>query len=112
MKIAISSQEAALTSPVACHFGRCCFFFIYDDNTGKMEWLGNCDKEKKGCAGEAVLHSLIEKKVNHIISANFGKNVQQEMTEKEIRMTLLTDCSKTVGDILRIINHKQLHKTI
>lgn len=112
MKIAISGQDESLSSPVACHFGRCCFFHIYDDETGQTELLENCDKGKKDCAGEAVLHCLIEKHVGHIVSANFGKKVQEEMTENSIRMTLLTDCSKSVGDIIKIIKHKHQLKTI
>ena len=47
MKTAISGQDKDLTSPVACHFGRCCFFHIYNDETGAIEILENCDKEKK-----------------------------------------------------------------
>lgn len=108
MKIAISAQDKELTSPVACHFGRCCFFHIYDEESGTTELFENCDKGQKECAGEAILHCLMEKNVKHIVSANFGNNVQKVMTEKEIRMTMLTDCSKTVGDIIRIIKHKQL----
>lgn len=106
MKTAISGQDKDLTSPVACHFGMCCFFHIYDDATGSVEILENCDKEKKECAGEAILQCLIEKDVKHIVSANFGKRVQQEMVNNDIKMTLLTDCSKTVGDIIRIIKRK------
>jgi predicted Fe-Mo cluster-binding NifX family protein len=107
MKTAISGQDKDLISPVACHFGRCCFFHIYDDETESVEILENCDKEKKECAGESILHSLIEMDVKHIVSANFGTKVQQEMVNHNIKMTLLTDCSKTVGDIIRIIKKKQ-----
>ena len=67
--------------------------------------LHNMD-EKKECAGEAILQCLIEKDVKHIVSANFGKRVQQEMVNHDIKMTLLTDCSKTVGEIIRIIKRK------
>lgn len=108
MKIAISSQDKELTSPVACHFGRCCFFHIYDDETEAIEIFENCVQEKKECAGEAILQCLIEKDVKHIVSANFGIRVQQEMVNHDIKMTLLTDCSKTVGDIIRIMKRKQI----
>lgn len=108
MKTAISGQDKDLASPVACHFGRCCFFHIYDDETDAIEILENCDKDKKVCTGESILHCLIEKNVKHIVSANFGKRVQQEMANNDIKMTLLTDCSKTVGDIIRIIKRKHI----
>jgi len=112
MKYAISSQDKMLTSPVACHFGRCWFFHIYDDETGNTEIVENCNREDKECAGESILSCLLECKVKHIISANFGKKVQQQMVENQIQMTLLTDCSKSVGDIIRIIHHKKLKHTI
>jgi predicted Fe-Mo cluster-binding NifX family protein len=112
MKIAISGQDELLSSPVACHFGRCCFFHIYDDETERIELMENCDKKDSGCAGEKVLQCLIDKNVSHIVSADFGKKVQKKMTEKDIRMTLLTDCSKSVGDIIKIIKHKHSFKTI
>lgn len=106
MKTAISAQDKDLTSPVACHFGRCCYFHIYDDETDSVEIVENYDKEKKECAGEAILQCLVEKKVKHIVSANFGKRVQQEIINNDIKMTLLTDCGKTVGDIIHIIKKK------
>jgi predicted Fe-Mo cluster-binding NifX family protein len=107
MKTAISGQDKDLTSPVACHFGRCCVFHIYDDETGVTELFENCDKEKSECAGESILECLIGKDVKHIVSANFGARVQKEMSDHDIKMTLLTDCSKTVGDIIRHIERKQ-----
>ncbi len=111
MKYAISGQDASPDSPVACHFGRCCFFHIYDDETGVTELIENCDKDMRDCAGQSILHCLIDRKVGHIVSADFGQRVQQEMTEFGIRMTLLTDCSKSVGDIIHIIKHKQTQQT-
>ena len=112
MKFAISGQDESLSSPVACHFGRCCYFHIYDDETDTTELIENCDKNDKTCAGEAAFQCLMERKVGHIISANFGQKVQQEMNYNGIRMTLLTDCSKSVSDIIRIIKHKHYPKTI
>ncbi len=53
-----------------------------------------------------------ESHVEYMVSANFGKKVQEEMTENSIRMTLLTDCNNSVDDIIKIIKHKQLLKTI
>jgi predicted Fe-Mo cluster-binding NifX family protein len=110
MKIAICGQDEDLASPVACHFGRCYLFHIYDDETGINELFENCERDKKECAGVSILHCLMDKNVRHIISANFGKRVQREMVENDIRMTLLTDCSKTVGDIIRIIQRKRAKK--
>ena len=108
MKTAISGQDKELNSPVACHFGRCCFFHIYDDATESVEIFENCDKGKKECASEAILQCLIDKDVKHIVSANFGTRVQQEMVNHDIKMTLLSDCSKTVGEIIRIIKRKHI----
>jgi predicted Fe-Mo cluster-binding NifX family protein len=108
MKTAISGQDKELTSPVACHFGRCCYFHIYNDETGTIELFENCDREKRECAGEAILECLISKDVQHIVSSDFGARVQKEMANQEIKMTLLTDCSKTVGDIIEIIKRKQI----
>jgi predicted Fe-Mo cluster-binding NifX family protein len=108
MKIAISGQDIDTTSPVACHFGRCCFFHIYQEETDTIEILENCENERKECAGESILQYLMEKGVKQIVSANFGKRVQQEMIKNDIKMTLLTDCSKTVGDIIRIIKRKYI----
>jgi predicted Fe-Mo cluster-binding NifX family protein len=45
MKTAISGQDEDLKSPVACHFGKCCFFHIYDDEIDSIEISENRDKE-------------------------------------------------------------------
>lgn len=108
MKTAISGQDKDLTSPVACHFGRCCYFHIYDDETDTTELIENCDKDIKDCAGESILKCLIDKGINHIVSADFGKRVQAEMVVHNIKMTLLTDCNQTVGGIIRTIKRKHL----
>jgi predicted Fe-Mo cluster-binding NifX family protein len=108
MKTAISGQDKDPGSPVACHFGRCCFFHIYDDVADSVELVENCDKGKRECAGESILECLIAKDVKHIVSANFGTRVQQEMVNHDIKMTLLTDCSKTVREIIHIIKRKHI----
>lgn len=110
MKIAISSQDKDVSSPVACHFGRCCYFFIYDDETGQTELVENCEKDRASCAGTSILDCLIRKDVRHIVSADFGVNAQQHMVMNDIKMTLLTDCSKTVQDIIHIIQNKNIKK--
>ena len=63
---------------------------------------------KTAISGEAILDCLIAKDVKHIVSANFGTRVQKEMVNHDIKKTLLTDCSKKVGDIIRILKRKQI----
>ena len=108
MKTAITGQDKDLASSVACHFGRCCFFHIYNDETDSIEILENNEKGKRECASEYALKFLIERDVKHIVSANFGTRVQKEMVNHDIKMTLLTDCRKTIEDIIHIMKKKQI----
>lgn len=110
MNIAIAAQDKELTSPVACHFGRCEYFIIYEEDKDVTSVLMNDQKVGSGCVGEAVLASLIEKQVKCIVAGDFGGQTKELLTKNEIRMVLLTDCSKTVGDIIRIVKHKSCSK--
>ena len=110
MNIAISAHDKELTSPVACHFERCEYFFIYDEDKDAISVLTNDQKVGAGCVGEAVLAILVEKQVKCIAAGNFGSQTKELLMKKEIRMVLLTDCSKTVGDIIRIIKRKTCAK--
>jgi predicted Fe-Mo cluster-binding NifX family protein len=110
MNIAIAAQDKEVTSPVACHFGRCEYFMIYDEEKDALSILTNDQKVGSGCVGEAVLATLIEKQVKCIVAGDFGGQTKELLTKNEIRMVLLTDCSKTVGDIIRIVKNKTCAK--
>lgn len=110
MNIAIAAQDKELTSPVACHFGRCEYFILYDEDKDVTSVLTNDQKIGSGCVGEAILSTLIEKQVKCIFAGDFGVQTKELLKKNEIRMVLLTDCSKTVGDIIRIVKHKSCTK--
>ncbi|MCK9205140.1 MAG: hypothetical protein M0P58_12005 [Bacteroidales bacterium] len=51
MNIAIAAQENDLTTLVACHFGRCEFFFIYNEEKKSTFIIPNDRKDDVGCVG-------------------------------------------------------------
>ncbi|MCK9205141.1 MAG: hypothetical protein M0P58_12010 [Bacteroidales bacterium] len=53
---------------------------------------------------------LIEKQVKYIVAGDFGIQTQDLLAKNDIRMVLLTDCYKTVGDLIRIIKNKTCSK--
>lgn len=63
MNIAIAAHDKEVTSPVACHFGRCEYFMIYDEDKDAISVLANDQKVGSGCVGEEILVTLIEKQV-------------------------------------------------
>lgn len=110
MNIAIAAHDEEMSSPVACHFGRSEYFVIYNEDKDSFSLMSNEQKVGSGCVGEAVLAKLMEKQVKCIVAGDFGSQTKNLLTSNNIRMVLLTDCSKTVGDLIRIIKNKTCSK--
>jgi predicted Fe-Mo cluster-binding NifX family protein len=81
MKIAISSQDGKLTSPVEQRFGRCPAFIIFDTETEKSEIIDNSKSlNSPGGAGIQTSQMLSNSGVEAIITGHLGPNAHRTLT--------------------------------
>ncbi len=106
MKTAIASQSNSETAYIDPHFGKCSYFFIFDDESGKIETIENPGKNHKVCMGQMIVESLVEKKVMRVIAGDFGTHVQKFLNENQIQMIIHPEKQIQIKDILQILSHR------
>lgn len=99
MKIAISSEGDTLSSKMDCHFGRCSYFVFYDTETGKTNFIVNPAKEATEGAGPAAVQFIGSKKVEKVISGEFGLKIRSLLESLNIEMQRKHD--KTISEIIQ-----------
>ncbi len=104
MKIAITSTGNSLESKLDQRFGRCGFFIIYDNETQGIEFLPNPNKDTLEGAGPASVQLVASRKVNKIISGEFGIKIKSLLDSLKIQMIILKEPEKTISEIINMLN--------
>ncbi len=107
MKVAITSTGENLDSPLDQRFGRCSWFVIYDTETGGKEILPNPNKDVLDGAGPASVQLVASRKVNKIVSGEFGIKIKSLLDSLKIQMIVVKDQEKTVRDIIEMIDNQK-----
>jgi predicted Fe-Mo cluster-binding NifX family protein len=103
MITAIAIQENNTDSTIDKHFGKCGFFFLFDDASELTEIIENPGKILESCRADAILKILKKKKVERVIAGDFGTKVQKLLNQSGIQMIINPDSSVTVNDILGLL---------
>jgi predicted Fe-Mo cluster-binding NifX family protein len=106
MRIAITSTGDNPESKIDSRFGRCAYFVIYDTENKSTEYIPNPNKENIEGAGPASVQLLAEKKVQQVISGEFGAKVKSIFDQLKIQLIVINDSSKTIKEIIELINNK------
>jgi len=104
MKIAITATTNALEAMLDPRFGRCPFFAIHDTETGSTEFIPNPNKDASEGAGPASVQMLASRKVERIISGEFGIKVKPLLEKLNIETMVLKENRETVGNIITRVN--------
>ncbi len=107
MKIAITSTGENLDSQLDQRFGRCAWFIIYDTETGGKEILPNPNKDALDGAGPASVQLVASRKVNKIVSGEFGIKIKSLLDSMKIQMIVLKNQEKTVREIIEMIDNQK-----
>ena len=92
MLIAVSSKGLDLNSQVDERFGRAEYFVIYDTDSNSFETLNN-KKNTKASQGVGVktVELLSSKKIDLVISGNFGPQAFSALNIAKIKAALWSD---------------------
>jgi len=103
MKTAITSTGNGLDSKLDQRFGRCSYFVIYDSLTKGIEFLPNPNKEAQEGAGPASVQLVASRKVEKIISGEFGIKIKSLLDSLKIQMIVLKEPEKSIGEIIEML---------
>lgn len=107
MKIAITSTGNTLESVMDQRFGRCTFFVLYDTESGGIEFLPNPNRDIEEGAGKESVKLISDRKVEKIISGEFGEKIKSLLDSLQIQLIVLKNSNKTVQEIIQLLNHKK-----
>jgi predicted Fe-Mo cluster-binding NifX family protein len=104
MKTLITSKGDSTDSFFDLRFGRGKYFCIYDDETGKLEFIKNENAEAQGGAGTKTSEKVIELGVKKVISGDFGPKAKDLLNRFGIQMVIINNANKTIMDIIRTLS--------
>jgi len=105
MKVVITSTGDSLEAKIDPRFGRCSYFVIYDTSTGVVEFLPNTNKEAELEAGPASIDIITSRKVEKIVSGEFGVKIKPMLDSLKMQMIVIGDPDKTIREIIELLNN-------
>lgn len=104
MKIAITSTGNSLDSSMDQRFGRCSYFVIYDTDNKGIEFIPNPNKEAEEGAGTASVNIVASRKVEKVISGEFGIKIKSLLDSLSIQMIVFKHPERKIREIIDILN--------
>lgn len=102
----ITSKGNNIQADFDLRYGRAAYFCLYDDVSGDIEFLENPYHSQHEKAGLKVTEMLRKKKIQKVISGDFGPKAQELLEQYSIQMVILPDDSRNIADILELLNFK------
>jgi predicted Fe-Mo cluster-binding NifX family protein len=105
MKVAVTSTGNSLESTIDKRFGRCAYFIVYDTESKSTEFIPNPNKDIEEGAGPASVQLVASRKVNKIVSGEFGIKIKPLLDSLKIQMIIVKDSEKKIKEIIEMLNH-------
>ncbi len=86
MKIAIPVNEKSTAGEVCISFGRAPYFLIYDTETKASDFINNGGASSQGGAGIKAAQTVVDSKVEALLTPRCGENAAQVITAAGIQM--------------------------
>ncbi len=83
----IASDGNTIHANVSSEASRCAYYVFVDSEGKVLEIVENAHKDVHGGASSKLVMMLKEKKVSHIIAANFGTKLITKLKENKIQHT-------------------------
>lgn len=97
MRVAVASTGTELSSRVDPRLGRAKYVVIYDSTTDDIEVLDNQEfAQLPGGAGVKAAEAIVGRKIDYVISQNFGPNALQVFRAANVKAAVLSE--GTVGE--------------
>lgn len=110
MLIAITSQKEEQSSQVEKRFGRAPWFITFNTDTKEYQSFQNPGTNQSSGAGVSAAQFIIDKKINIIISGDFGPNASRAFQAAKTEMRLFNENTLTVQDAIDQYQNNKLPK--
>jgi len=104
MNIVITSSGNNLNSKFDLRFGRSAWFCIYNTEDKSIEFIENENKDINGGAGTKTAAKVAELGAQKVISGDFGPKAKSMLEKLQIKMEILDESNKNIGEIIDQIN--------
>ena len=86
MKIAIPTDENTIETSVCISFGRTPYFMLYDSEQKQALFMDNAAAASQGGAGIKAAQSLVDSKVDVLLTPRCGDNAAEVLNAEGIEM--------------------------
>jgi predicted Fe-Mo cluster-binding NifX family protein len=108
MLIMISSEGKTLESQPSLRFGRTPFFIKYNLEKDTWEAFQNNAIEHRGGAGIKAAQMMLDHKITHVLTGQFGPNAHQALSAAGIKMVTFDSVYNTVSDVVQAFKNNHL----
>lgn len=114
MRVAIPVDDKSIDSGVCISFGRAPYFYFYDVEENKGIFVENVAANSNGGAGILAAQSLVDNKVNALITSRCGENAARVLNSanvsiyKSLPSSVLDNINKLIEGSLDIL--KEIHE--
>lgn len=108
MRIAVASKGRELSSKIEPRFGRAMYIIVHDTERNTLEVIDNQETAQlPGGAGVKAAESVVGKKVDYVISQNFGPKALQVFKAANVQAAVISGA--TVAEAIERAKHRQLN---
>jgi predicted Fe-Mo cluster-binding NifX family protein len=105
MKTIITSSENNIKASFDKRFGRAAWFCLYDQESGKIEFIENENLNASNGAGTKAAERVVELSVQKVISGDFGPKAKDLLEKFNVQMVIIQDDDQTVENIIQKLNN-------
>ncbi len=106
MRIAISSKGKELSSEIDQRFGRTRYLIVYDTSDDNWQAIDNSAAEMAHGAGVQAAQTVVNQKVDVVVSSNFGPKAFLILQAAKIKVAQLAQ--GTVSEAIDLARNNQL----
>lgn len=103
MKTIITSTGNNLSSKFDLRFGRCSWFCLYDEESGKSEFFENKNLDDGHGAGTKAAEQVFQLGAKKVISGDFGPKAKDVLEKINVQMVILEDQGQTIREIIKLL---------
>lgn len=100
MKTVITSTDKKTSATFDLRFGRAAWFCLYDDESGKTEFVENAHLNDGHGAGTKAAELMAELGATKVISGDFGPKAKDLLEKLNIQMVIIPSDQNTIADII------------
>lgn len=106
MIIGIPVEKDSMNASISDHFGRTNFFLVYNTDNKESTFIDNTAANSTGGAGIKAAQTIVDNKVDILISPRLGQNAAEVINSQNIKLYQSIDAS--IEDNIKALEENKL----